>query len=214
MAPCRLQCRSQRSSCDQPRRCQEVATFSRERVLAHLRDRHDSEKTQTLRAINAPGLKPRLEILSHDIHDEETALRVEAAAIDLPGLGARTSQCRGWKSLELGRMTLSQLEGYYAVALKLGAGHPAPTGGRLRLQQTRMVARVSDQIPNDDRFCVAQIRSRICSCQHVCELSILLELIANKVKRGHKSGNSHELDKRLPVRALHGTLPKVRSHDD
>lgn len=87
-----------------------------DRVLAHLSDRQDSEKTQILRQLDDLGLQPRLEILSHGIRDEETALRVEAAAIDLLGLGGLTNQCRGWKSLELGRMTLSELKGYYAAA--------------------------------------------------------------------------------------------------
>lgn len=86
-----------------------------QRVLSHLTDPVESTKTDTIRELLALGTPPRLEILAHGIEDEETAFRVEAAVIDLLGLGALTNKVSGWKSLELGRMSLEELMGYYAA---------------------------------------------------------------------------------------------------
>lgn len=86
-----------------------------QRVLSHLSDPTVSTKTGTIKEIVAAGLAPRLEILAHGMEDEETAFRVEAAVIDLMGLGNLTNQVSGWRSLELGRMSLEELMGYYAA---------------------------------------------------------------------------------------------------
>lgn len=56
-----------------------------------------------------------MEILQHGLQDEETALRIEAAAIDLLGLGSLANAVRGCKSLEMGRMSVDELAGYYAA---------------------------------------------------------------------------------------------------
>lgn len=85
------------------------------RVLDHLSDQRESDKTRTITEIRQAGFVPRLEVLAHGLKDEETAFRVEAAAIDLLGLGDLTNQVRGWKSLQTGRMTLDELVGYYAA---------------------------------------------------------------------------------------------------
>lgn len=95
-----------------------------ERILAHFEDGRASRKTRTIAELRAKGIAPRLEILAHGLKDEETAFRVEAAAIDLLGLGELTNQVRGWKSLQVGRMTLDQLMGYYA-APPVEINHPA-----------------------------------------------------------------------------------------
>ncbi|MBK8232386.1 MAG: hypothetical protein IPK72_17845 [Candidatus Eisenbacteria bacterium] len=84
------------------------------RVLAHLSDQVESRKTSTIREIRAAGLEPQLEVLAHALSDEETALRIEAAVIDLFGLGELTNAVRGWKSVQLGRVPLSELIAYYA----------------------------------------------------------------------------------------------------
>lgn len=86
-----------------------------DRVLDHLSEQRASEKTETIADIRRSGCEPRLEILAHGLKDEETAFRVEAAAIDLMGLGELTNKVRGWKSLQTGRMTLDELAGYYAA---------------------------------------------------------------------------------------------------
>ncbi len=82
-----------------------------------------SEKTRTIAELRGAGLSPQLEILAHGLPDEETALRIEAAAIDLLGLGQLTNAVSGWRSLQMGRMTLDELVSYYA-APKLTIEHP------------------------------------------------------------------------------------------
>jgi uncharacterized protein len=72
-----------------------------ERVLAHLSATGDTRKAQVLNELRVAGLEPRLEILAHGLADEETALRIEAAVIDLCGLGDLTNEVRGWRSIQL-----------------------------------------------------------------------------------------------------------------
>ena len=86
-----------------------------DRILAHFSDQKDSEKVRILSEIEAAGLQPRLDILAHGLKDEETAFRIEAAAIDLLGIYALSNLVRGWKSVQFGRMSLDELLGYYAA---------------------------------------------------------------------------------------------------
>jgi len=86
-----------------------------ERILAHLNDVRDSAKTRRIADLLQSGQEPRLEILAHGLKDEETAFRVEAAVIDVLGLGTLTNQVRGWRSLQVGRMSLDDLVGFYAA---------------------------------------------------------------------------------------------------
>ncbi len=85
------------------------------RVLAHLGEEGEKRKHRTIREIREAGLEPTLEVLSHALPDQETAFRVEAAAIDLLGLTDLCSEVRGWQSIQFGRMGLKQLAGYYAA---------------------------------------------------------------------------------------------------
>lgn len=85
------------------------------RVLSHLEDPLQSEKTSRIAEIFTQGLQPRLEILAHGLADEESAFRVEAAVIDLLELGNLTNQVAGWRSLQLGRMPLEELMVFYAA---------------------------------------------------------------------------------------------------
>lgn len=84
-----------------------------QRVLAHLSEVGESAKLRVLAELRAAGLEPRIDILAHQLRDEETAFRIEAAVIDLLGLGELTNQVRGWQSVQLGRMPLSELVAYY-----------------------------------------------------------------------------------------------------
>lgn len=86
-----------------------------ERVLAHLSDKVESEKKYKLDELSRLGLEPTIEILAHCLRDEETALRIEAAVIDLLGLDVLTNKVHGWQSIQLGRLPLSQLVFYYAA---------------------------------------------------------------------------------------------------
>lgn len=85
------------------------------RVLSHLSARRESEKTRILAELAAAGLRPRLEILAHALPTEETALRIEAAVIDLLGLDNLANLVSGWRSIQLGRMLLEDLIFYYAA---------------------------------------------------------------------------------------------------
>ncbi len=85
------------------------------RALAHFGDTQDTAKTRRIAELVAAGTPPRVDILAHGLCDEETAYRVEAAAIDLLGLTELTNLARGWRSVQLGRMTLEELIGYYAA---------------------------------------------------------------------------------------------------
>ena len=75
----------------------------------------ESHKSRVLQELKAAGLKPRLEILSHELSDEETALRIEAAVIDLLGLDNLTNLVRGWQSVQFGRKPSEELVPYYAA---------------------------------------------------------------------------------------------------
>lgn len=85
------------------------------RALAHLLAEGDSRKARVLEELRLAGLEPRIDVLAHRLPDEETAFRIEAAVIDLLGLGALTNLVRGWRSVEMGRMPLSELTVYYAA---------------------------------------------------------------------------------------------------
>lgn len=79
------------------------------RVYAHLDDDTDCEKTRVIRRLRRQGKEPRIEILIHGVQDENTALRVEMAAIDLIGITNLTNQKRGFESGLYGRMPLDAL---------------------------------------------------------------------------------------------------------
>lgn len=79
------------------------------RVYAHLYDDSDSEKARTIHRLYEKGLEPIIEILIHGLEDEETAYRVEMAAIDLIGIENLTNSVRGLESGVYGRMALDEL---------------------------------------------------------------------------------------------------------
>lgn len=85
------------------------------RVLKHLLADDGSRKAQVIEELRQAGLEPQIDILAHRLPSEEAALRIEAAVIDLYGLGELTNVVRGWKSVELGRIPLPQLVTYYAA---------------------------------------------------------------------------------------------------
>lgn len=86
-----------------------------ERILAHLGASGESRKDSVLQELEQAQLEPRLEVLAHGLDTEETALRIEAAAIDLLGLDYLTNEVRGWRSIQLGRIPLEELIALYAA---------------------------------------------------------------------------------------------------
>lgn len=88
------------------------------RVFAHLSEQSESEKVQRIREIQSRGKQPGIDILVHGI-DDTTALKVEAAVIDLLGVNNLTNRKRGDDSTEFGRMSVDMAEAQYnPVALK------------------------------------------------------------------------------------------------
>ena len=83
------------------------------RALAHLRTDEKKAITKIIRKIRASGDEPRIEILAHGLRDPEAALRVEAAAIDLLGLGNLANAVRG-HGAKYGRMALQDVVAHYA----------------------------------------------------------------------------------------------------
>ena len=83
------------------------------RALSHLYDVSESTKVQKIREIRLTGLEPRIEILVHGLEDEQDALRVEAAVIDLLGKDKLTNRVRGWGSAVVGRSSLAELVTLY-----------------------------------------------------------------------------------------------------
>ena len=82
------------------------------RVFHHLNDKSDSAKFKMIEDLRKEGLEPKIEILIHGI-DEETALRVEAAVIDLIGRENLTNLQKGHKSAKYGRLNIRQIVSLY-----------------------------------------------------------------------------------------------------
>lgn len=95
------------------------------RCLAYLDVGGRSDKARIIRDIRRAGKEPRIDILAHGLRDEQTAFRVEAAAIDLLRLDELANAVRGKHALKLGRATLqARLQHPHIVAL-LSAGEAA-----------------------------------------------------------------------------------------
>ena len=83
-----------------------------DRVFDHLSDTSESEKARKIQSLRSQKLEPLIEILVHGV-DDETALKVEAAAIDLIGIENLTNRQRGYQSSTYGKIEASMLEARY-----------------------------------------------------------------------------------------------------
>lgn len=83
------------------------------RVFSHLTDSSDTVKVKFIKRIFDRGKEPKIEILIHGLEDEHTALKVEAAIIDLIGKDKLTNRVRGWQSGVFGRVEVNQLISHY-----------------------------------------------------------------------------------------------------
>ncbi len=91
-----------------------VGKGCRKRALAHLDDVRQSKKTtRIIRALKRINMSPQIDIISHGMDNEETALRVEAALIDV--LQPYANLVRGVRALQFGRTPLAELEAQYAA---------------------------------------------------------------------------------------------------
>jgi hypothetical protein len=82
------------------------------RALAHLRLNEKKEIAKIIREIRAAGEEPRIELLAHALRNAEAAHRVEAAAIDLIGLGNLANAVRG-QGVKFGRMPIREVVAHY-----------------------------------------------------------------------------------------------------
>lgn len=82
------------------------------RVFDHLSYDNDSQKVQYIQKLLQENKEPIIEILVHGV-DEETAFKVEAAAIDLIGIENLTNVQRGHHSSTYGKIEVSLLESRY-----------------------------------------------------------------------------------------------------
>ena len=90
--------------------CAEPTTPCGARALAHLDETGESDKLKRIADIVAAGRKPRIDIVAYGLEDEATALRIEAAVIDVLWPGKKlTNRVRGHKSFEFGRVALEEL---------------------------------------------------------------------------------------------------------
>jgi len=83
------------------------------RILTHLNDKSESRKVEIIEKIRKNGAEPVIEILVHGLQDEMTALRIEAAVIDLLGVKSLANQVRGYGSGVVGRVEIKQLIAMY-----------------------------------------------------------------------------------------------------
>jgi len=82
------------------------------RCFDHLSYINASEKVEKIQEILSAGKEPIIEILVHGV-DEETALKVEAAAIDLIGIKNLTNVQKGHHSSVYGRIDVDELNRRY-----------------------------------------------------------------------------------------------------
>jgi hypothetical protein len=79
------------------------------RCFTHLDAKSDSPLKQTLSEMKQRGVRPRIELLAHELEDEAAALAVEAAVIDLLGVPALANRVHGQHSNHQGRMTIEEV---------------------------------------------------------------------------------------------------------
>ena len=79
------------------------------RVFSHLKEISESKKVQKINEIYEEKKEPIIEILAHGL-DEETAIKVEAAAIDLIGIKKLTNIQRGHEADRYGIIEVNTLE--------------------------------------------------------------------------------------------------------
>lgn len=83
------------------------------RMLSHASGRSKTPHGAVIRDLQDRKLEPRVEVLIHGLKNEEQALAVEMAAIDLLGLDSLTNEVHGHHSSRRGRMSLDQLIALY-----------------------------------------------------------------------------------------------------
>ena len=89
------------------------------RVISHLTEKGEKRKHALIEEIQAAGMEPQLDIVQHSIPNEEAALRIEAALIDMLGLDELANEVHGLRYKFQGRTRLPDLIGRYSRPLKI-----------------------------------------------------------------------------------------------
>ena len=76
-------------------------------------DEKDGPKKRKIQEIREAGLEPKIEILTHGLKDDETALKIEAALIDLIGIDELVNEVRGYEAISHGKMDVQELVALY-----------------------------------------------------------------------------------------------------
>ena len=84
-----------------------------QRAFQHLVDEKDGVKRKKIQEIRNAGLEPKIEILVHALKDDEMALKIEAALIDLIGVGQLANEMRGYDAISHGKMDVQELVALY-----------------------------------------------------------------------------------------------------
>jgi hypothetical protein len=84
-----------------------------QRAFQHLTDEKEGAKRNKIEEIRNAGLKPKIEILAHGLKDDEMALKIEAALIDLIGVDQLANQMRGYQAISHGKMGVDELIALY-----------------------------------------------------------------------------------------------------
>lgn len=83
------------------------------RVFNHLNADNKSEISKKINEILKKGKKPLIELLVHGIEDENTALKIEAAVIDILGIENLTNKQRGYNSSLYGKLDIDTVNARY-----------------------------------------------------------------------------------------------------
>jgi len=84
-----------------------------QRAFQHLVNDKDGVKRKQIQEIRNAGLEPKIEILVHALKDDEMALKIEAALIDLIGVGQLANEVRGYQAISHGKMDVQELVALY-----------------------------------------------------------------------------------------------------
>lgn len=84
-----------------------------QRAFQHLTDEKEGAKRNKIREIRNAGLEPKIEILAHGLKDDEMALKIEAAMIDLIGVDQLANEVRGYQAISHGKMGVDELIALY-----------------------------------------------------------------------------------------------------
>lgn len=79
------------------------------RAFSHLSDTSESPKVTRIHELKEAGIDPVIELLAFGL-DEQTAFKLEAAAIDLIGFENLTNKVVGHGALRAGRMTVEEVQ--------------------------------------------------------------------------------------------------------